>query len=128
MDEKKSLPVLLTDRIKTSDFVIWLQVESKDLVYLGLTTAAFGLLWAFGIIDSTKFIIAIAPLFVKLCIPSTPFDKYKYRINVMSLSIDFMLNRGKVEIDDILGMLISNKIARDKIIDPTSKFFDAIQS
>lgn len=60
-------------------------------------------------------------------IPITISDKNKMseKLQIMGLSIDYMLNKNGVTIDDILGVLISNKLKKG-IIEPTRAFFDAL--
>lgn len=96
------------------------------LVNIG-TIAFFIILLICGIFDVQTFFSAFIPILISIPLAIWNSNAMSDKMKIMGLSIDYMLNQGGVTIDDVLGILISDK-ARKRVAEPTRSFFVALKN
>lgn len=116
----------LITRIKNSNIYICFTLNRNVLVCLLLTLGIFSILKITNVLDWATFLGAFIPTFLSLCATFINFKEYSSNIKIISLCYDYMHNKEGISIDDILGILISNKY-RSKFHQPTNTFFDILE-
>lgn len=80
----------------------------------------------FKVFDWPTFLAAFLPALAPFTIALLDSQEYSSNTKVISLCYDYMHKKEGISIDDILGILISNKY-RNKIKQPTNSFFDILE-
>lgn len=116
----------LIDNVLMSRFLLYVQQNIKAFMVNISIAVVLAILLYTNIIWASQFWIAIVPLVVSTVFSVVLSDIMSDKIRIMGLSVDYMLNRGGVTLDDVLGVLISYKV-RKKVTEPTKAFFEPIK-
>lgn len=113
------------DTIKTNKLYLYIQQNFAIILIDCITLLVYIVFWKLSIFDTSTFWAAFVPVLINIPIIAISNNAMSDKIRIMGLSVDYMLNKGGVTIDDILGILISNKLKR-RVVEPTRAFFRAL--
>lgn len=117
--------LIFIDTIRTSNIFIYFQQNCMPIILYSVELIVFFVLLLTGVFDKGTFLSASIPVLVAIPIILTSTNLISDKLRIMGLSVDYMLNKDGVTIDDVLGILISNKVKK-RIVEPTRAFFDTL--
>lgn len=121
----KSITAFL-DGIKSNYFYMYLQQNRILFLANIIVLVIFIFLFVVGVFDVSAFVSAFFPILINFPFIAWNNNNMSDKMKIMGLSIDYMLNQGGVTLDDVMGILISNKLKK-RIVDPTRNFFETIE-
>lgn len=113
------------DTVRTSRLYLYIQQNITIILIDCITLVVYIVFWTLSIFDTSTFWAAFVPVLINIPIIAISNNAMSDKIRIMGLSVDYMLNKGGVTIDDILGILISNKVKK-RVVEPTRVFFRAL--
>jgi len=111
--------------LNTSGLYIYIVTNKKTLISYILMMLLFIVFKIICLFDWPVFFSVFIPACVSLCVTLVDSKEYSSNIKIMSLCYEFMHKKEGVSIDDILGILISNKY-RNKMRQSATNFFDIL--
>ena len=112
-------------RIRLSSLYIWFRLNLKLAITSLIVILVFFVVYKLGYVCFEAFIIAAISIVGTNVVQATASGNYKDKMQIMSISIDFITKNGEITIDDILLILMSDRVHK-RIVDPTKSFFDYI--
>lgn len=117
--------LIFIDTIRTSNIYIYIHQNSSVIISCAVQLLLFLVFFLTGVFDERTFWAAAIPALGTIAVIFKGTNLMSDKLRIMGLSVDYMLNKNGVTIDDVLGILISNKIKK-RIVEPTRVFFDAL--
>lgn len=114
------------NEIITNEVFLYIQKNYVNVFINVITLFIYIVLRVSGIFENQTFLAAFLPILMNILIMFVNSNAVSYKIRIMGLSVDYMVNKYGVTIDDILGILISNKLKKG-FVEPTRTFFKALE-
>lgn len=109
-----------------SSFYSFIILNKKILICHALMLILFLIFKAINFFNTATFFSVFIPALVSLVITLKDSKEYSTNLKIMSICYDHMGQEEGVSIDDVLGILISNKY-RQKLKRPIYSFFDILE-